>query len=256
MKVELHAIKGIPNINLHDNIGEILFSTLKNGKIQCCPGDIFVVAHKIVSKSEGRIVSYKDIKPSSRAIELARKVRKDPRKVEVILSECKQVIRAIDRPDQDEGVIITEHKLGFISANSCIDESNIEQDESCLLLPQNPDQSARELRSKLENFSGVNPIGVIISDTFGRAWRIGQLNVAIGLAGVPAAPTLKGAEDAFGYKLRVTQPAFADEIAASSGLLMTKGGKVPIILCRGLEWIPGDNSARDLIRAQKEDLFR
>lgn len=256
MSIELFNIRGIPDINPGDDIAELLLVALaKEGK-SLQPGDIIVVAHKIISKSENRIVLYKDVSPSTEAKHLAKKVRKDPRKVEIILRESRKVIRAVDRTELEEGVLITEHNLGFISANACIDESNIEQVEAALLLPIDPDASAHDLRSELEIKTKLKPIGVVISDTFGRAWRVGQVNVAIGLAAVPATNHLGGTLDGFGQQLRVTQPAYADELAAASGLLMKKGAKTPVTIFRGLEWKPTKSSAKELIRPIQEDLFR
>ena len=256
MPANLYAIPGIPDIKPGDDLVDLLLSGLTRDNKKLEAGDILVIAHKIVSKAENRFVSYSDVQPSREAIKLSKKVRKDPRKVELILQESKRVIRAVERQDLEEGILITEHKLGYISANACIDESNIDEKNTALLLPYDPDKSARKIRDQLENRTGLRSIGIIISDTFGRAWRIGQVNVAIGLAGVPATHHLYGVYDAFGNRLRVTQPAFADEIAAASGLLMKKGGKCPIIVFKGLDWDPIDNSAADLIRPEEEDLFR
>jgi coenzyme F420-0:L-glutamate ligase/coenzyme F420-1:gamma-L-glutamate ligase len=251
----ISAVPGLPDVQAGDDVAALLLDALTQDGVILEDGDIFVVAHKIVSKAEGRLVRYADVTPSPRALELAVQVRKDPRKVEVILQESSRVVRAVDREGLAEGILITEHKLGFVSANAGVDESNIDQADSALLLPLDPDASARGLRDQLERASGRR-IGVIVSDTFGRPWRVGQVNVAIGLAGVPAAPHLEGEPDAWGRPLRVTQPALADELAAASGLLMEKGGKCPVILFRGLDWKPVDGSALDLIRPQKEDLFQ
>jgi len=257
MNASMHAVAGLPDVRPGDDIAQLLLAALAAEGMSLAGGDILVIAHKIVSKAESRIVRYADVTPSAEAEDIAAQVRKDPRKVEVILRESRRVVRAVDRAGLDEGILITEHRLGFICANAGADESNIEDADAALLLPENPDASARAIRGALETVAGAAPIGVVISDTFGRPWRIGQVNVAIGLAGVPAAPHLAGEQDAFGRPLRVTQPAFADELAAASGLLMEKGGKCPIILFRGLDWAPADEtSALELLRPDKEDLFR
>ena len=256
MQANFYAVPGIPDIKAGDDIVELILSALASIGKYLESGDILVIAHKIVSKAENRFINFADINPSREAIDLAQKVRKDPRKVEIILRESKRVIRAVDRSGLEEGILITEHKRGYISANACIDESNIEEENTALLLPLDPDASACNLRNSLEKKSGLKPIGVVISDTFGRAWRIGQVNVAIGLAGVPAAHHLLDTSDAYGNRLRVTQPAFADEITAASGLLMKKEGKCPVIVFKGLDWEPTNNKATDLIRPEKEDLFR
>jgi coenzyme F420-0:L-glutamate ligase/coenzyme F420-1:gamma-L-glutamate ligase len=250
----MRTIPGLPDVKAGDNLGLLLRAALKSHGAALSKGDILVVAQKIVSKAEGRLKRYADIMPSSEALTLGRRLRKDPRKVELILRESRRIVRAIDRPGLPEGILITEHKLGFICANAGVDESNLEQSDAALLLPEDPDGSARTLRQQLEREAA--PIGVIISDTFGRPWRMGQVNVAIGLAGVPATLDLIGRADAFGRTLLVTQPAFADELAAAAGLLMTKHGRTPVVLCRGLDWTPGESSARDLIRPIDEDLFR
>lgn len=254
-ELSLSAIEGLPDVKAGDDLAALILAALSRQETLLEPGDILVVAHKIVSKAEGRLVRYATVSPRPEAIELAKTLRRDPRKVEVILREAKRVIRAVDRPGLPEGILITEHRLGFISANASVDESNIGETEAALLLPEDPDRSARNLRARLEA-SGVTPIGVVISDTFGRPWRIGHVNVAIGLAGVPASLDLVGQADAYGRTLRVTRPATADELAAGAGLVMPKDGRCPVVLCRGLDWRPVQSSARELIRPQDEDLFR
>ena len=218
-------------------------------------GDILVIAHKMISKCEGAVVNLHEVEASQDAIQLAKEVNKDPRKVEVILSQSKRIVRAIKRPDQEEGVLIAEHKLGFICANAAVDESNADEVNQLITLPENPDKSAREICHRLEEAFACR-IGVVISDTFGRPWRLGQTNVAIGLANVPAITHMLGDQDAFGHELKVTAPAFADELAGASGLLMSKSGKCPVIIFRGLEWQSMDSNASDLIRAANENLFK
>ncbi len=250
----MRALPGLPDVRAGDDVAAFILEALKRADLALDDGDILIVAHKIVSKAEGRLVRYADVTPSDEAIKLGRSIRKDPRRVELILRESARIIRAVDRPGLPEGILIAEHRLGFISANAAIDESNIGELDAALLLPEDPDASARALRKILEGASGKT-IGVLICDTFGRPWRIGHVNVAIGLAGVPASLDLVGQKDAYGRTLRVTRPATADELAAAGGLLMPKDGKCPVVLCRGLEWTPGTDSARDLIRPREEDLF-
>jgi coenzyme F420-0:L-glutamate ligase/coenzyme F420-1:gamma-L-glutamate ligase len=250
----MRALAGLPDVGAGDDLADLIQAALAREAIALVPGDILVLAHKIVSKAEARLVRYAEVTPGAEALRLAAALRRDPRRVELILRESRAVVRAIDRPGLPEGILITEHRLGFISANACVDESNIGENEAALLLPEDPDRSARALRARLEA-AGAAPIGIVIADTFGRPWRIGHVNVAIGLAGVPPSLDLVGQKDAYGRTLRVTRPAFADELAAAAGLLMPKHAKRPVVLCRGLDWTPVEASARDLIRPRNEDLF-
>ena len=174
---------------------------------------------------------------------------------EIILNQSKKVIRAFKRNDQNEGVMICEHNLGFISANAAVDESNVSGNEMVITLPDNPDLSSYQLQTKLQKRFKVR-LGVVMTDTFGRPWRLGQVNVAIGLAGVPATKKEQGNRDAWGKELFVTEPAFADEISAASGLVVKKASKTPVVLFRGLEWTKQDSKGSDLIRKQEEDMFR
>jgi coenzyme F420-0:L-glutamate ligase/coenzyme F420-1:gamma-L-glutamate ligase len=253
--VTIQTIDGIGDIQPGDDLAQILISAMDNTEVGLEDGDILVIAQKVVSKAEDRFVPLKDVTPSAEALDLANKVNKDPRKIEVILAESKQVVRAVKHAGHSEGIVITEHNLGFICANAAVDESNIDQIDTLLLLPVDPDASARALRDRLEVAYGVR-VGVVITDTFGRPWRMGLVNVAIGLAGVPAKVNLAGEKDAFGRLLAVTAPALADELAAASGLLMTKDGKKPALIFKGVNWISEVSSALDLVRPLKEDLFR
>lgn len=253
--VSIQVVPGLPDIQPGDDLVELLLASMDRHHISFEDGDILVIAHKVVSKSEGRIVRLEDVKPSAQALELALTVNKSPRKVEVILSESKRVVRAVKRPDQEEGTLIAEHRLGFICANAAVDESNVGTPGSVILLPEDPDQSAWKLCRGLEQATGKK-LGVVITDTFGRPWRMGLVNVAIGLARVPSKVDMAGENDAYGRELSVTVPALADELAAASGLLMSKEGKKPALIFKGVEWTPGNSSALDLIRPQQEDLFR
>lgn len=254
-KVSLQALSGIPDIHPGDDLAEILIETLNRQDTPPQDGDILVIAHKVVSKAEGQIIALADITPSAEALELAEKIHKDPRKVEVILHESTRVVRAMKRPDQQEGTLIAEHRLGFICANAAVDESNVGLEETVILLPRDPDISARQLCSRLQTAFGVR-LGIVITDTFGRPWRLGLVNVAIGLSQVPARVDLIGERDAFGRELSVTMPALADELAAASGLVMGKSDKTPVVLFRGVDWQPCASSAGELIRPQQEDMFR
>ncbi len=250
------AIAGVPDIGPGDDLTAILGDCLATSGMGVEPGDVVCVAHKVFSKAEGNVIGLADVTPSERALELAAELNKDPRKVEVVLGQSRKVIRAFRRPEQNEGTMICEHRLGMISANAGVDESNTEIEDTVITLPDDPDASARRLRDGLEaRFGG--PIGVVMTDTFGRPWRLGQVNVAIGLAAVRSTVPEMGQTDAWGRPLMVTEPAFADEIAAASGLVVRKSAKTPMVLFRGLSWTPAPKSrAADMLRAQREDMFR
>ncbi len=212
--------------------------------------DVVVVAQKIVSKSEGRLFRLSEVTPSPRAVELGQKVDKDPRLVELILRESKEVVRAI------RGVLIVEHKLGFVMANAGVDASNVDDPEQVLLLPADPDGSARRLRERLKEIAGVE-VGVIINDSWGRAWRNGTVGAAIGAAGLPALVDMRGQPDMNGRILRVTEIGHADELAAAASLLMGQAAEGrPIVIVRGLGPSPRDGNAGELIRPKQMDLFR
>lgn len=254
-KVIISNIRGIPEIVPGDNVAEIIMRALEQSDCVLEDRDILVIAHKIISKAEGRIVHLDNVTPSDRARDIAGRVNKDPRKVEMILRESREVLRV--RPPQqagNEGLLICEHALGFISANAGVDDSNVPGRENIALWPRDPDASARQIRTLLEARAGAR-IGVIISDTFGRPWRRGLVNVAIGIAGIPPLIDLTGQPDADGHTLRATIPAFADEVAAAAGLVMEKSAGTPVVLFRGLDWREEDQTAKALIRMRKEDLF-
>jgi coenzyme F420-0:L-glutamate ligase/coenzyme F420-1:gamma-L-glutamate ligase len=254
--LNVFRLEGLPEFKTGQDFSEILLAQLEQQKSTLLDGDILVIAHKVISKCEGAMHRLADIEPTQDAIELAKTVNKDPRKVQVILDQSTRVVRAIKREHQHEGVLICEHKRGFICANAAVDESNTEQAGTVITLPDDADASARKIADRLSQHVNAN-IGVIISDTFGRPWRLGQTNVAIGLGRVPALNVMAGECDAYGRPLSVTAPAFADELAAASGLLMEKAAKTPVIIFRGLHWAADFNaSSADLLRAAKEDLFR
>jgi len=254
--MQVLAPSGLPDFKPGDNLTAAIAATLKEQQMTLQDGDILVIAHKVVSKCEGAVFDIADITPSAEACALAAGVNKDPRKVELILRQSKRVIRAVKRPGQSEGILIAEHKLGFTCANAAVDESNADHQGQLITLPENPDASARNVCSGLEQVFNCR-LGIVISDTFGRPWRLGQVNVAVGLANVPGIVTLYGDKDAWGRELRVTAPAFADELAAASGLLMAKDGKCPLIIFRGLDWQTDQQAkASDLLRPSQEDLFK
>ncbi|MBL1435222.1 MAG: coenzyme F420-0:L-glutamate ligase [Rhodobacteraceae bacterium] len=252
MGLELLPVPGIPDINPGDDIVAIIGDAL--APLGLVDGDILTSAHKIFSKAEGQVVALASVTPSQEALEYGEKLNKDPRKVEVILRESARVVKTFRHPGQNEGVMICQHRLGFISANAAVDESNTGADETVILLPKDPDASARRLRDGLEARFGVR-LGVVITDTFGRPWRLGQVNVAIGLAGVPATVHEGGQNDAYGRELAVTEPAFADEIATASGLVVGKAAQTPVVRFRGLTWVTSNDKAADILRPSKENVF-
>lgn len=246
--VDLRALPGIPMVEPGDDLATLIGEGLVRAGLELRSGDVIVVAQKIVSKAEGRAVDLASVTPSARAVELAAEVQKDPRLVELILSESVRVVRS--RPN----VLIVEHRLGFVMANAGIDQSNVApQDgvERALLLPLDPDSSAEALRAKL------SASAVVIIDSFGRAWRRGTVGIAIGAAGLPALLDLRGNPDLFGRVLQVSISGFADEIAAAASLVMGQGDEAqPVVLIRGLAWSAPANPAAELVRPAAEDMFR
>ncbi|MEM7438964.1 MAG: coenzyme F420-0:L-glutamate ligase [Pseudomonadota bacterium] len=253
--VQISAVPGVPDVRPGDDLARQLGDALAAaGGLQ--NGDVVCLAHKVVSKAEGNVIDLDTITPSDEAAKLAGELNKNPAKVEVVLSQSARVVRAFKRPTQNEGTLICEHRLGFISANAAVDESNAEGDNTVITLPDDPDASARRLGRALEDRFDVE-IGVVITDTFGRPWRLGQVNVAIGLYRVPAKTSDVGGVDAWGRALSVTEPALSDEIAAASGLVIAKSAKTPLVLFRGLNWHAVETtSAQDILRATQEDMFR
>lgn len=255
MTLTLTPLKNIPMIKTGDNLAAIISQALENDNIQLQDGDILVLAQKIVSKAEGRWVNLNDVVPSSQAVTLAKQIDKDNRIIELVLSESREVLRT--RP----GTIIVEHKLGFICANAGIDHSNVAGEgnadgEWVLLLPEDPDRSAMNLRQVLAEASGVN-VGVLIIDSHGRSWRLGIVGTVIGLAGVPGLVDLRGQPDLFGYTLRITQIAVADELAAAASLVMGQAAEgTPVVHVRGFPYPLRDGSMKELLRPKELDLFR
>jgi coenzyme F420-0:L-glutamate ligase/coenzyme F420-1:gamma-L-glutamate ligase len=211
-------------------------------------GDVLVIAHKIVSKAEGRLVKLDEIRPSGFAKGISGLLGKSPEEVEAILQECKSIIR------MRKGILICETKHGFICANAGVDRSNVQQGYM-LYLPKNPDASAKRIRRKLENLTGKK-LAVIISDTFGRPWREGQVDFAIGLSGIKCFRDYRGKLDSYGRKLKVTNIAHVDELAAAAELVMGKLRRVPVVIIRGYRYERGEERAKKLIRKVAKDLFR
>jgi coenzyme F420-0:L-glutamate ligase/coenzyme F420-1:gamma-L-glutamate ligase len=234
---------------------DLIWSALGRTGIRLENGDILVLAQKIVSKAEGRLVNLRQVKPSERAVELGSQIDKDARLVELVLQESREVLRT--RP----GTIIVEHRLGFVCANAGIDHSNVagagdEQEEWVLMLPQDPDASAQHIREGLERASGVC-LGVLVIDSHGRAWRQGTVGAAIGLSGMPGLVDLRGSPDLFDYTLQITQVGAADELAAAASLLMGQAAEgTPVVHVRGFPYPLREGSFSELLRPREQDLFR
>ena len=252
-KIELIALPNFPLVEPGDCIASLICTSLEKENIALQDNDIIVIAQKVVSKSENRYRNLQDITASAEAIELAKKTDKDPRLVQAILDESKKIVR------YKPGVIIVEHRLGFIHANAGIDQSNIESstdNERILLLPKDPDASAANIQKLLTALTNTKP-GIVISDSFGRSWRVGTSGVAIGVNKTPALLDLRGEEDLFGREMKVTQVGIADEIAAAASLLMGQSAEAcPVVLIRGLSLPTSNNGITPIIREEKDDLFR
>ena len=246
-------LQSIPLIHPGDDLAEIIWIALEEASLHLEDGDILVLAQKIISKAEGRLVNLNSVKPTPYAFELAHHTEKDPRLIELILRESNEVLRTIP------GTIIVEHRLGFICANAGIDHSNVLGDgpgEWVLQLPKNPDISAQDIRQILETKSGVR-LGVLIIDSHGRAWRLGTQGITIGLAGMPGLVDLRGEPDLFGNKLEITQVGAADELAAAASLVMGQADEgTPVVHVRGFPYPPRESSLKELLRPKDQDLFR
>lgn len=255
MTLSLMPLLDFPLIQPGDDLSEIIDHSLVNNGMQLMDGDILVLAQKIVSKAEGRLVNLTTVNPSEEALHYAALTGKDPRLIQLILSESQEVLRT------RENLIIVQHKLGFVSANAGIDHSNVngpwgEEEDWVLLLPENPDGSAEVIRKRLEA-RYQSKIGVLIIDSHGRAWRLGTVGVAIGLSGMPGLVDLRGKTDLFDYRLRVTQVAAADELAAGASLVMGQAREgTPVILVRGFPYSLRESNLQELIRPKDKDLFR
>ena len=245
----LTPIAGLPEIQPGEDLARLIADGARAAGVALRDGDVLAVAQKIVSKAEGRIVHLGDVQPGPRAIEMARAAGKDPRQLEVVLSETAKVVRWA------HGVLISETHHGFVCANAGVDRSNAGAPDTVILLPVDPDASAERLRAAIKKREGAT-VGVVITDTFGRAWREGHVNVAIGIAGLPALKRYMGQFDPEGYELRVTEIAVADEVAAAAELVMGKLDRCPVAVVRGLVANEPAETARDYVRPADKDLFR
>ena len=255
MALVLTPLSHIPLIEPGDDLADLLVQSLETTGIQLSDGDILVLAQKIVSKAEGRLVNLTTVEPSARANELADITKKDARLLELILRESRAVLRT------GFNTIIVEHRLGFICANAGIDHSNVRgpwgnEEDWVLLLPEDPDASARRLQERVTAHSHTH-IGVTIIDSHGRAWRNGTVGVTIGLAGVPGVVDMRGAPDLFGFRLRITQIGAADELAAAASLMMGQAAEgSPAVHVRGFPYALRESALPELIRPKEQDLFR
>jgi coenzyme F420-0:L-glutamate ligase/coenzyme F420-1:gamma-L-glutamate ligase len=247
--ISLTAIEHIPMVKAGDDLAALIWHGLDQTGFQLENGDILVVCQKVVSKAEGRVVDLKDFEPSEFAKNLAMRWEKDPRAVEIVLRQTSRIVR------NDHGVIIVETGPGWVCANAGVDESNSLEDDTAILLPEDPDASARTLRDAIRKKFGVT-VAVLITDTFGRPWRDGLTEVCLGIAGMNPILDLRGTTDLGGRELHHTVVAIADEIASSAGLLMEKAGATPAVVMRGYKYEPYEGSAKVLIRPAEADLFR
>jgi coenzyme F420-0:L-glutamate ligase/coenzyme F420-1:gamma-L-glutamate ligase len=247
--VRVLGLRYVPKVKPGDNLGRMIVAAVNRQGLRLRSDDIIVVAQKIVSKAEGRFVSLGNVKPSAMAKEMARAMRKDPRHVEAILRETNRVVR------RRGPHLIVETRHGLVCANAGVDKSNVEGQDVVTLLPKDADRSARRIRKQIRGRTGKD-VSVIVSDTFGRPWRLGQTNVAIGLSGMRPWIDYRGTKDMFGYKLSVTRMAAADELAGAAELVMNKVDEIPVAIIRGYRHPRGPGSARQLVRPAGQDLFR
>jgi coenzyme F420-0:L-glutamate ligase / coenzyme F420-1:gamma-L-glutamate ligase len=255
MNLTISPINAIPLVKRGDDLPAMIVKGLSQAGIQLQDNDILVITQKIISKAEGRLVNLENIQPSQRALELAQICEKDPRLVELVLSESNEVLRCV------KGTLIVEHKLGFVCANAGVDHSNIKGEKEdkgtwYLLLPENPEASAGAIRSFFKKRNHVD-IGVMVIDSHGRAWRQGVVGIMIGTAGVPSLVDMRGKKDLFGFELRITQIAAADELAAAASLVMGQADEhIPVVHVRGFPYELDESGLKDVLRPKSKDLFR
>jgi len=252
-ELRIIPVTGIGEIAPGSDLGLVIYEALQAQKLQIQQGDILVVTQKIVSKAEGNIVHLDEIRASEFAHSLALESKKDAPYIEAVLRESRRIVR------MDHGVLICETKHGFICANAGVDESNVNGAREITLLPVDPDYSAQQLRTRWQDLSGEGSafdIAVIVSDTWGRPWRTGQINMAIGVAGMEAIVDYRGQYDPYGYELHASVLAVADELASAAELVMGKIDRIPVALIRGYSYIPSEGSAKTLLRDPATDMFR
>ena len=248
-RIELVGLEGIAEVRAEDSVGQLICDACERQQFELADGDVLVVAQKIVSKAEGQMVALANVQPSARAQELARELGKEAELIEVILGQCRKVIRTGGR------AMIVETHHGFVCANGGVDQSNVGL-KKVALLPKDADRSARMIRAEIRRRAGKN-VGVIISDSFGRAWRIGTVDVAVGVAGINPVKDERGLKDRHGYELKAAVAAVADELASAAELVMGKRDGVPAVVVRGYDMqIKEEGSVQELLRPEAEDLFR
>jgi coenzyme F420-0:L-glutamate ligase/coenzyme F420-1:gamma-L-glutamate ligase len=246
--IEIVPLAGLPEFKSGDDLAEFIAAAVRENNLRVGDGDIFVVAQKIVSKSEGKIVALDSVKPSARAVEWAEQYQRDPRVIEIVLREASRIIK------MERGVIVAETRHGFVCANAGVDVSNVAEGFA-VLLPDDPDRAAADLHAKLSSAFGAHT-PVVVSDTFGRPWREGLVNVALGVAGISPMEDYRGTRDASGKELHATVIAIADEIASAAELVMRKSERIPVAIVKGIPNRGRGGSGTDLIRKKENDLFR
>jgi coenzyme F420-0:L-glutamate ligase/coenzyme F420-1:gamma-L-glutamate ligase len=246
-RLEIRPVTGLPEVRAGDDLAAMIVAALATDPLR--DRDVVVVAQKVVSKAEGRVVALSTVEPSERAVRMAEEAGKDPRALEVVLRETRQIVR------WERGVLIAETHHGFVCANAGVDRSNAGAPDAVVLLPVDPDASAALLRAAIHDRSGRD-VAVLVTDTFGRAWREGHANVAIGMSGTPALLRYVGQYDPDGYELRVTEIAVADEIAGAAELVMGKLDRCPVAIVRGIDLPSSDDTAQAYVRPREKDLFR
>ena len=249
--VEIIAVENLPLITEGDNLAELICNAAEKQNTPIQEKDVVVITHVAVSKAEGRVVNLDEVAPSERAKEIARKTGKEPALVEVILSESKEIVR------MRLNSLITETKKGMVCANAGVDRSNVAGERNIVLLPENADASAQKIRQKIKRLTGCD-VAVIVSDTQGRPFRMGEINVAIGVAGIKPIRDRRGEKDLFGYVLRIKQTAVADELASAAELVIGQANEgIPVAIIRGYKYQATENaSATELTRPKERDLFR
>ncbi len=247
-RYEVIGVEGLPEIAPGDDLAPLVTTAAARQGTPLAPRDLLVISQKIVSKAEGRVVRLSEVTPSPRAIAVAAELGRDPQLTEVILRESRRVVR------QELGLLIVETHHGWVCANAGVDQSNVDADTACLL-PEDSDRSARALRDRLRELTG-HELAIVVADTFGRPWREGLVNVAVGVAGFLPLESFLGERDPAGHVLQATVLALADEIAAAAEPVMGKLSRIPVAIVRGLNWKPGDGSSRELLRDPARDLFR
>jgi coenzyme F420-0:L-glutamate ligase / coenzyme F420-1:gamma-L-glutamate ligase len=249
--VQVIAVENLPLIKKGDNLGQLIVEAAKKQNTPIQEKDVIVVTHVAVSKAEGNVINLDEITPSERAKEIAEKINKDPAMVEVILQETKDIVRI------GQNSIITETKSGVICANAGVDRSNVSGDRNVVPLPKNPNASAQNIRQEIKRLTGAN-VAVIVSDTHGRPFRMGEINVTVGVAGIKPIRDRRGEKDLFGYVLRIKQTAIADELSSAAELVIGQANEgIPAAIIRGYKYQTAENaSATELTRPKEKDLFR